>query len=85
MYDGTTQVGVVADVQFATTPDGGRRLEEAAPLLAVNRWMGMRFWFPPREGFSRRRRRRGQAYRYGLPEGLVEVNRQPDARRDQKR
>src|SRR6185312_12433467 len=35
VYDGTTRVGVVADVQFATTPDGGRRLEEAAPLLAI--------------------------------------------------
>jgi 16S rRNA processing protein RimM len=31
----TLALGTVTDVHFATTPDGSRRLEEAAPLLAV--------------------------------------------------
>ncbi len=32
----TVALGTVTDVHFATTPDGSRRLEEAAPLLAVD-------------------------------------------------
>ncbi len=35
LYDGETAVGEVVDVQFATSPDGRRRLEDAAPLLEV--------------------------------------------------
>ncbi len=35
VFDGTTAVGVIEDVQFATTADGLRRLEEAAPMLVV--------------------------------------------------
>ena len=35
VYDGALAVGVVEDVQFATTADGARRLTDAAPLLAV--------------------------------------------------
>src|SRR5260370_10420183 len=35
VYDGSLPVGVVEDVQFAMTADGGRRLDDTAPLLAV--------------------------------------------------
>lgn len=35
LYDGTTLVGRIVDVQFPTSPDGRTRLEDAAPLLAV--------------------------------------------------
>ncbi len=35
VYDRGQPLGIVDDVQFPTTPDGARRLEEAAPLLAV--------------------------------------------------
>lgn len=35
LYDREQRVGKVVDVQFATTPDGRTRLEDAAPLLAV--------------------------------------------------
>ena len=35
VYDGEQVVGTLDDVQFATTPDGARRLEDAAPLLAA--------------------------------------------------
>src|ERR1700679_3385146 len=40
VYDGAAVVGVVEDVQFATTPDGGRRLAEAARLLGVRPFEG---------------------------------------------
>jgi 16S rRNA processing protein RimM len=35
LVDGTTSVGTITDVEFATGPDGRTRLEDAAPLLAV--------------------------------------------------
>ena len=35
LWDGETAVGEIVDVQFATTPDGRQRLEDAAPLLEV--------------------------------------------------
>jgi len=35
LYDRERRVGKVVDVQFATTPDGRTRLEDAAPLLEV--------------------------------------------------
>jgi 16S rRNA processing protein RimM len=34
-YDGDTQIGTIVDVQFAMSPDGRTRLEDAAPLLGV--------------------------------------------------
>jgi 16S rRNA processing protein RimM len=85
LYDGTTQVGVVADVQFATTPDGGRRLEEAAPLLAVKSVEGDEVLVPFAKAFLVAVDVGAKRIDMRLPEGLVEVNRQPDARRDQKR
>jgi 16S rRNA processing protein RimM len=35
LYDGDKLAGKVVDVQFAMTPDGRTRLEDAAPLLAI--------------------------------------------------
>jgi 16S rRNA processing protein RimM len=35
LFDGPTSLGTVTDVEFATGPDGRTRLEDAAPLLAV--------------------------------------------------
>jgi 16S rRNA processing protein RimM len=35
LFDGTAAVGTVTDLEFATGPDGRTRLEDAAPLLAV--------------------------------------------------
>jgi 16S rRNA processing protein RimM len=34
-FDGETQAGTIVDVEFPTGPDGRTRLEDAAPLLAV--------------------------------------------------
>ena len=36
LFDGGQVVGVVEDLQFPTTPDGRRRLSDAAPLLVVS-------------------------------------------------
>lgn len=35
LYDGERLAGEVVDVEFATSPDGRVRLEDAAPLLVV--------------------------------------------------
>ncbi len=35
LFDGETLAGTVTAVEFATTPDGHTRIEDAAPLLAV--------------------------------------------------
>ena len=35
LWNGDAAVGEIVDVQFATTPDGRQRLEDAAPLLEV--------------------------------------------------
>ena len=85
VYDGATRVGVVADVQFAMTPDGGRRLEEAAPLLAVTSVDGDEVLVPFAKAFLVGVDVEARRIDMLLPEGLVEVNRQPDARPDQKR
>jgi 16S rRNA processing protein RimM len=40
LFDGLQRVGRIVDVEFATAPDGRTRLEDAAPLLAVERAPG---------------------------------------------
>jgi 16S rRNA processing protein RimM len=35
LFDGETLAGTISAVEFATTPDGRTRIEDAAPLLAV--------------------------------------------------
>lgn len=37
LYDGEMLAGKIVDVEFATSPDGKLRLDEAAPLLVVQR------------------------------------------------
>lgn len=37
LYDGETLAGEVIDVEFATSPDGRVRIDDAAPLLVVQR------------------------------------------------
>ena len=47
LFDGLQRVGRIVDVEFATAPDGRTRLEDAAPLLAVERAPApSRSWFP---------------------------------------
>jgi len=35
VFNATTPIGTIVDIEFATGPDGRTRLEDAAPLLAV--------------------------------------------------
>jgi 16S rRNA processing protein RimM len=75
VYDGTFAVGVVDDVQFATTADGARRLTEAAPLLAVTSQDGGEVLIPFVKAFLVTVDTEAKRIEMTLPEGLVEVNR----------
>jgi 16S rRNA processing protein RimM len=75
VYDGTFAVGVVDDVQFATTADGARRLTDAAPLLAVTSQDGGEVLIPFVKAFLVTVDTEAKRIEMTLPEGLVEVNR----------
>jgi 16S rRNA processing protein RimM len=75
VFDGAVQVGVVEDVQFAMTPDGGRRLEDAAPLLVVTSMSGDEVLIPFAKAFLVGVSTEARRIDMTLPEGLVEVNR----------
>ena len=68
-------VGVVTDVHFATTPDGGRRLNEAAPLLAVETSEGDEVLIPFVKAFILSLDPAQKRIEMSLPPGLLEVNR----------
>lgn len=86
LYDGPVAIGVVADVQFAMTPDGGRRLAEAAPLLAVTAADGDEILVPFAKAFLVGLNVEAKRIEMHLPEGLVEINRtgtrEPGAKAD---
>jgi 16S rRNA processing protein RimM len=75
VYDGPLRVGVVEDVQFAMTADGGRRLDDAAPLLAVRSPGGDEILIPFAKVFLVALDTEARRIDMTLPEGLVEVNR----------
>jgi len=91
VYDASTAVGVIADVQFPATPDGTRRLEEAAPLLEVTSDDGDEILIPFAKAFVVRVNTDSKRVDMALPQGLLDVNRAvgPDstgtAEKDQKR
>lgn len=88
VYDGSKPVGVVADVQFAMTADGTRRLDEAAPLLAVTSLEGDEVLIPFAKAFLVAVDTEAKRIDMVLPEGLIEVNRSTGGLRtsdDQKR
>jgi 16S rRNA processing protein RimM len=85
VYDGSSAVGVIDDVQFPSTPDGGRRLAEAAPLLAVLSLDGDEILIPFAKAFLVGVNVKERRVDMILPEGLVEVNRASDTNTDQKR
>jgi 16S rRNA processing protein RimM len=74
VYDGSKPVGVVADVQFAMTADGGRRVDEAAPLLAVTSRDGDEILIPFAKAFLVSVDTAAKRIDMKLPEGLIEVN-----------
>jgi 16S rRNA processing protein RimM len=88
VYDGATPVGIVDDVQFAMTADGGRRLDEAAPLLVVASADGSEILIPFAKAFLIRVDTEAKRIEMMLPEGLVDINRSAsgiESSEDQKR
>ena len=75
VYDGSRLVGTVEDVQFAMTPDGARRIEDAAPLLVVLSDDGEEILIPFAKAFLVTVDTEAKRIEMALPEGLVEVNR----------
>lgn len=77
VYDGTTAVGVIVDVQFPATADGSRRLEEAAPLLEVTSGDGDEILIPFARAFVVNVDTKAKRVDMTLPAGLLDVNRAP--------
>jgi 16S rRNA processing protein RimM len=75
VYDRGKALGVVDSVQFPTTPDGSRRLAEAAPLLAVASPEGDELLVPFVRAFLVKVDLGARSIRMELPEGLAEINR----------
>jgi 16S rRNA processing protein RimM len=66
-------IGTVSDVQFATTPDGSRRLEDAAPLLEVNGLEGEEILIPFAKDFLLSVDVAAKKIIMRLPDGLLEI------------
>ena len=75
VYDRGIPLGVVEDVQFPASPDGLRRLEEAAPLLSVAAPEGGEILVPFANAYLLALDVAGKTIRMALPEGLSELNR----------
>jgi 16S rRNA processing protein RimM len=75
VFDGTTAVGVIEDIQFATTADGSRRLEEAAPMLVLRSAEGDEVLVPFAKDFLVKVSAEERRVEMKLPQGLVDVNR----------
>jgi 16S rRNA processing protein RimM len=76
VYDHDRALGIVDSVQFPTTPDGSRRLEEAAPLLAIRSAEGDEILIPFASAFLLDLNVGAKSIRMALPEGLAEINQQ---------
>ncbi len=68
-------VGTVTDVQFALTPDGGRRLAEAAPLLELLGVDGDEVLVPFVKAYLVAFDPAAKTLKMALPQGLIEINR----------
>jgi 16S rRNA processing protein RimM len=78
VYDHDLAVGTVAEVQFATTPDGARHLEDVPPLLAVDGLAdlaGQELLIPFAKSFLVSVDTEAKEIRMHLPVGLLEINR----------
>lgn len=74
VYDRERTLGVVEGVQFPTSPDGTRRLEEAAPLLSIQSSEGDEILVPFANAFLLELDLTAKTIRMALPEGLAEIN-----------
>ncbi len=75
VYDRQVAVGVIDDIQFATTPDGSRRLEEMAPILVVSSQAGDELLIPFAKDFLVDIDANAKRVNMVLPSGLLDVNR----------
>jgi 16S rRNA processing protein RimM len=66
---------LVEDVQFPTSPDGARRLEEAVPLLSIASRQGGEVLVPFANAYLLSLDVAAKTIRMALPEGLAELNR----------
>jgi 16S rRNA processing protein RimM len=69
---------VVDSVQFPTTPDGSRRLEDAAPLLVILSADGDEILIPFAKAFLLDLDVAAKSIHMDLPAGLAEINRSSD-------
>ena len=74
VYDNGAAIGVVDDVQFATTADGTRRLDDAAPLLVVQTPDKHEVLVPFAKEYLVEVNTEARSIRMELPEGLTQVN-----------
>ncbi len=79
VIDRDTELGVVDSVDFPTTPDGSRRLEEAAPLLSVLTPEGDEILIPFVKSYLVAIDPASRTIRMDLPEGLANINRSANA------
>jgi 16S rRNA processing protein RimM len=68
-------IGTVSDLQFPTTPDGARRLEDAAPLLEVDGLEGEEILIPFAKHFLISVDVDAKKILMRLPDGLLEIYR----------
>ena len=74
VYDADTLIGTVSAVDFPTTPDGTRRLEDAAPLLTVLSDTGTEILIPYVKAFLLSISVESKRIDMRLPEGLLDLN-----------
>jgi 16S rRNA processing protein RimM len=75
VYDRGQPLGVVDSIQFPTSADGARRLEDAAPLLALASPAGDELLIPFASAYLLALDLPARAIRMALPEGLTQINR----------
>jgi 16S rRNA processing protein RimM len=79
VYDRGSALGVIEAVQFPATPDGSRRLDDAAPLLEVVSSDGDELLIPFAKKYVLAIDTVAKAVRMELPAGLAELNRPQSA------
>ena len=78
VFDRGQPLGAVAAVHFPTTPDSARRLDAAAPLLVLATPSGDELLVPFARAFLVELDPAAKSIRMALPEGLAEINLQPN-------
>jgi 16S rRNA processing protein RimM len=75
VFDKSERIGTVASVDFPTTPDGARRLTDAAPLLTVLTAEGDEVLIPYVSSFLVSLSTADKRIDMNLPAGLLDLNR----------